>query len=183
MNSEYQSFLENYENKTRPYVLPKEEEEPTMTVQQDVSTFPAEIQRIRETLLEASSHLLYISESEQKYDFVFIPNEDITELPNDCTQFKSLIKQSNDLTLKNDEDSNRILEFQEFFDNFTAEYAEDPYGQKDGYKELQKIVEATFHGKENVKIYKIGDRRVDVYIVGLIKGAGIVGLKTVSIET
>ncbi|CAG8850039.1 34556_t:CDS:1, partial [Racocetra persica] len=58
--------------------------------------------------------------------------------------------------------------------------AQDPYGQKDGYKELQKIVAAVFGGKDNVKIYKIGEqRRVGVYIVGLVKSIGIAGLKTI----
>jgi len=187
------SFLDDYEARIRSHILPKEEEESTVTVQQDPSTFPADVQRIRETLLETSKHLLHISETEESYNFIFIPIEEmkekITELPDDCTQFKSLIKQSNNnLMLKEEEASspeeNRTLEFQEFFDPLTNDYAEDPYGQKDGYKELQKIIEATFHGKENVKIYKIGDfRKIGVYIVGLIKDVGIVGLKTYSVET
>ncbi|GBB90745.1 hypothetical protein RclHR1_01780012 [Rhizophagus clarus] len=188
--NEYLSFVENYEQRTKQYTKPKEEEEPTtLTVQQDVTTFPAEIQRIRETLLETTKPLLYISESEEPYEFIFIPKEDITELPNDCVRFKSLIKQNgNNLMITEEElsspESNSVLSFQEFFDPFTADFAEDPYGQKDGYKELQKIVEATFHGKENVKVYKIGDyRRVGVYLVGVIKGIGIAGLKTYSIET
>jgi hypothetical protein len=188
-SNEYLSFVENYEQRTKQYSKPREEEEPTtLTVQQDVSTFPAEIQRIRETLLETSKHLLYISEGEEPYEFIFIPKEDITELPDDCTQFKSLIKQNSNLMIAEEElsssDDNNVLNFQEFFDSFTSDFAEDPYGQKDGYKELQKIVEATFHGKENVKVYKIGDnRRVGVYLVGIIKGTGIAGLKTFSIET
>ena len=192
-DSEYLSFVENYEKQTKQYVNPREEEEPsTITVQQ---TFSAEIQRIRETLLETSSSLLYISESEQPYEFIFIPNEEITELPNHSAEFKSLIKKSNvgnSIMLAEEElssveegkERNRVLDFEEFFDPFTVIHAEDPYGQKDGYKELQKIIEATFHGKENVRIYKIGGyRKVGVYIVGLIKGVGIVGLKSFSIET
>jgi hypothetical protein len=186
----YLSFLENYDKKTQTYIQPTKEEETNtvMVQQQDVSKFPADIQRIREILLETSSQLYYVSESEQKYEFIFIPNETITELPKNCTEFKSLVKQNNLMLTAEEElsgeESDSILRFQEFFDNFTSDYAEDPYGQKEGYKELQKIVEATFHGKENVKIYKIGDfRRIGVYIVGLIKGVGVVGLKTISIET
>ncbi|CAB4421023.1 unnamed protein product [Rhizophagus irregularis] len=190
--NEYLSFVEDYEQRTKQYVKPREEEqEPsTLTVQQEETTFPAEIQRIKETLLETSKHLLFISEGEEPYEFIFIPKEDITELPEDCTQFKSFIKQqdNNNLMIAEEElsssESNNALKFQEFFDPFTSEFAEDPYGQKDGYKELQKIIEATFHGKENVKVYKIGDyRRVGVYLVGVIKGVGIAGLKTFSIET
>ncbi|CAB4421550.1 unnamed protein product [Rhizophagus irregularis] len=172
--NEYLSFVEDYEQRTKQYVKPREEEqEPsTLTVQQEETTFPAEIQRIKETLLETSKHLLFISEGEEPYEFIFIPKEDITELPEDSEEELS------------SSESNNALKFQEFFDPFTSEFAEDPYGQKDGYKELQKIIEATFHGKENVKVYKIGDyRRVGVYLVGVIKGVGIAGLKTFSIET
>jgi len=115
------SFLENYEKKTQQYVIPKEEEEPsTITAQQVASTLPAEIERIRETLLEASSGLLYVSEAEQPYEFIFIPNEEITELPNDCTQFKSLIKEQGSNLMITEEvlsspESNLVFEFQNFF--------------------------------------------------------------------
>ncbi|CAI2169490.1 1797_t:CDS:1 [Funneliformis geosporum] len=187
-DAEYLSFLEDYEKKTQPFIQPKEVPL-TITQMQDPTTFPADIQRIRETLLEASSQLLYISEAEEPYEFIFIPNEEISELPSNCEEFKSLIKKSN-ITLTEEEESaeegneNNILDFGEFFNPFTVVHAEDPYGQRDGYKELQKIIEATFHGKENVRIYKVGShRKIGVFIVGLVKGVGIVGLKTLSVET
>ncbi|CAG8533153.1 3721_t:CDS:1 [Funneliformis caledonium] len=191
-DAEYLSFLENYEKKTQPFIQPKEEPL-TITQKQDPTTFPADIQRIRETLLEASSDLLYISEAEEPYEFIFIPNEEMSELPSNCEEFKSLIKKNDvsnimiteeESSAEEENASNNILDFGEFFNPFTFVHAEDPYGQRDGYKELQKIIEATFHGKENVRIYKVGsDRKIGVYIVGLVKGVGIVGLKTLSIET
>ncbi|CAG8433779.1 11361_t:CDS:1 [Diversispora eburnea] len=186
---EYLAFLERISQQAQQLeaqeldlIKTKEEEDPT--------TYPPDVQRIRSDLLEASSQLRYISEGEEPYEFVFIPNDEINCLPETSTEFSNLVQQSNANIMTEDEkgtvkeEEPRVLTFQEFFEKFTGAIAEDPYGQKEGYKELQKIVEAIFGGKENVKIYKVGVyRRIGVYIVGLIKGVGITGLKTFSIET
>ncbi|CAG8630345.1 14674_t:CDS:2 [Dentiscutata erythropus] len=186
--SEYLAFLQKTAQQAqRLKEIQQQQEYEIITREEDPTTYPSEIQRIREDLLEASAQLLYISESEEPYEFIFIPNDQITSLPTNTTEFVNLIKQCNINIMTEEEKEigeSRVMTFQEFFEPFTGANAQDPYGQKDGYKELQKIVEAIFGGKDNVKIYKIGEqRRVGVYIVGLIKGTGITGLKTISVET
>ncbi|CAG8478516.1 12914_t:CDS:1 [Acaulospora morrowiae] len=165
-----------------------EEEENGISSSVDSTTYPPEIQHIRSNLIEASSQLLYVSEGEEPYEFVFIPNDQIASLPDKSSEFVSLIRQADFNIMTEDEKmtehESQVQTFQEFFEPLTGTNMEDPYGQKEGYKELQKIVEASFRGKENVKVYKVGEyRRVGVYIVGLVKGVGIAGLKTLSIES
>ncbi|CAG8439568.1 7898_t:CDS:1 [Acaulospora colombiana] len=185
--SEHLAFLEHVSQQVER-LEESQLDEKVATSQIDPSTYPPEIQHIRSNLIEASSQLLYVSEGEEPYEFIFIPNEEINSLPDTGSEFASLIQQDNFNIMTEDEKitehENRVLTFQEFFEPLTGTNIEDPYGQRDGYKELQKIAEAVFRGKENVKIYKIGGhRRVGVYIVGLVKGVGIAGLKTLSIES
>ncbi|CAG8459098.1 4228_t:CDS:1 [Scutellospora calospora] len=187
-DSEYLAFLQKTAQQAqRLQEIQQQENYEIISRVEDPATYPSEIKRIREELLEASVQLLYISESEEPYEFIFIPNDQITSLPTDNANFANLIKQYNMNIMTEDEETigeNHVMVFQEFFEPFTGANAQDPYGQKEGYKELQKIVEATFGGKDNVRIYKIGEqRRVGVYIVGLVKGIGMAGLKTMSIET
>ncbi|CAG8753289.1 16182_t:CDS:1 [Cetraspora pellucida] len=185
--SEYLAFLQKTAQQAQRLQEIQQQEYEIISHEEDPTTYPPEIQRIREDLLEASAQLLYISESEEPYEFIFIPNDQITSLPTNSVELADLIKQCNIHIMTDEEKTigeNHLMTFQEFFEPFTGANAQDPYGQKDGYKELQKIVTAVFGGKDNVKIYKIGEqRRIGVYIVGLVKGIGIAGLKTISIET
>ncbi|CAG8683534.1 13733_t:CDS:2 [Racocetra fulgida] len=168
--SEYLAFLQKTAQQAQR-LQEIQQQEYEIISHDDPTTYPPEIQRIREDILEASAQLLYISESEEPYEFVFIPNDQITSLPTNSVDFANLIKQCNIHIMTEDEKTigeNRVMTFQEFFEPFTGANAQDPYGQKGGYKELQKIVAAVFGGKDNVKIYKIGEqRRVGVYIAGL----------------
>ncbi|CAG8765393.1 27340_t:CDS:1 [Gigaspora margarita] len=186
--SEYLAFLQKTAQQAqRLKEIQQQQEYKILSREQDPTTYPSEIQRIREDLLEASAQLLYISEGEEPYEFIFIPNDQITSLPTNSIAFANLVKQCNTNIMTEEEKEigeSRVMAFQEFFEPFTGANAQDPYGQKEGYKELQKIAAAIFGGKENVKVYKIGEqRRIGVYIVGLIKGIGIAGLKTISTET
>lgn len=182
---EYLAFLERMSQQTQQTEPQPQESHLT----EDPTSYPPDIQRIRSDLLEACSQLRYISEGEEPYEFVFITNSEINSLPETNAEFADMVRQCNINIMTEEEKEvvegeHRVLTFQEFFEKFTGANAEDPYGQKEGYKELQKIVEAIFGGKDNVKVYKVGTyRRIGVYIVGLIKGVGITGLKTFSIET
>nr|CAG8433116.1 645_t:CDS:1 [Entrophospora candida] len=181
-----QSFLEKVsQNNNAPQ---DENKQVILGKSLDPNSLPNEIKHIREQLLKASSQLVYISEGEEPYEFVFILAKEVKNLPENSKEFTNLIRAKNIDLLIEDEKSNQHssdheIDFQQFFNESVASSAEDLYGMKDGYRELAKTFLDIFHNEGNIKIYRIGARRVGLYIVGLVEDFGIAGLKTLSIET
>ncbi|KAG9299954.1 hypothetical protein G9A89_009682 [Geosiphon pyriformis] len=195
-------------------------------------SLPPNILYIKNHLLAASKNLVYISESDEPFEFVFFPSAELSQLPETGEEFASLVlgrdlstlrKHRSLMTIEDDvyDDSPRprVLDFDEFFTalsgdrvgeaaNETPLQEDDPYTQTLGYGELKRAFKRSFtdggnsvtlnedgvierpptpdlNSSQDFRIYRVplDKTRIEIFIVGLVKGVGVVGVKTLSIET
>ena len=126
-----------------------------------------------ETLRKASEGLQFMSESE--YPFAVFLWSGQTKVP--------LITEIVQQTGHNQGTPTEIVELNEFFQPATQEpdwysSAEKATAQK--YQNLVKTIESNL---SDIKVYRIGEAEIDVYIVGKANSNDLAGLSTKVIET
>lgn len=122
-------------------------------------------------LLKATEGLLYSSESD--YPFEFFSNSQTSFLPSP-QQFTSLIGQSGQQVTQ--------VSFDEFFNQLlrNLRFSGAEASTLKRYQVLRQLFKNQF---TNLTVYRVGKIDVQVYITGVNSSCGMVGLKTISIET
>jgi hypothetical protein len=127
---------------------------------------------LKNTLEEGISGLLYVSETDSSFSFCDFEGIKIL----DKTSIRELLKLDKNTFIEE-------REFEAFFDHLTN--IKDWYGERE-----RKIVERFSNLKilmeknlTNIKVFRIGKIRIDIYIIGFDSENRIVGIKTKSVET
>ena len=116
--------------------------------------------------------LFYMSEDDAEiFPFVGDKVETITT--------KDILKANN----SPDKTRTEVKDFDEFFNNLTQ--IQDWYGDEEKataakFTELKELLESDL---KELKVYKIGKKNVDIYVVGLNAENIITGIKTKAVET
>ena len=123
-------------------------------------------------LKNASDGLLWMSESE--YPFEVIMWEDAADLTAD-----KLLQQLG----KPPDTPVRVTDIDKFFSNAIA--SQDWYDdfQKAEVKKCRHLLETLKTNLSNIKVYRIGEVEIDVYIVGKTPDRSMAGVSTVVVET
>ncbi|CAG8538879.1 11293_t:CDS:1 [Paraglomus occultum] len=147
------------------------------------SARPIDLQQVRDKLVAASSDLYYVSEGDEPLEFVFFENKELERLPESAQLFAESTTNL-DSSHAREEMETECVDKKQFFGPLTIS-DHDPYGQQEKYRKLEQTMEELF-GSDNVLVYKVKGRlysTTEIYIVGLIRGLGIAGIRTRSIET
>ena len=135
--------------------------------------FPATTDLLQQ-LRAASEGLLYISETESPLEVVHLQEvQDSSSLP------ATLINR----TEMPEDTEIEIVELPYFFRNMTREEPEEGEGENQTarrYKELQEFLEQNLL---EVKVYRLGKRRIQAYILGKAATGEYAGLKALLVET
>ena len=125
-------------------------------------------------LYQFSQNLLWMSESD--YPFVVFFWELEEEIQLDIPTILELTQHPPDIAVK-------ALEFERFFSK--AVTPKDWHGEEEEeeVKRYQNLVATLQECLRDLKVYKVGEVTVDVYIVGTTPAGDLAGLSTVAIET
>jgi hypothetical protein len=125
-------------------------------------------------LQEATKDLLWISESEAPFEVVTWPDH-----PTDHLDERSLLK----LTNRTEEQPIGTMEFNQFF-GYPAQvqdwHSEEEAAIAHQYQHLIEVLKQYLH---DLKVYRIGEVTVDIYILGTTESGHIAGLCTKAVET
>ena len=128
--------------------------------------------QIIEQLKQASQGLLWLSESDYPFEIVYWQEENptITE---------KMLQNSQ----KNSDKTIETISLERFFKNATSERDWHDRAEKeevDRYKTLVKLLQEKL---TDVRVYRVGEIEIDVYILGTTESGAICGLSTKVIET
>lgn len=125
-------------------------------------------------LKAASDGLLFMSETDHPFEVVHLPDvQDSNALPAALTQ----------LSEAPDDGQVDVVELPYFFRNMTSE--EPGAGEEENniarrFRKLQALIEQNL---QEVKVYRLGKRKIQAYILGKTGTGDFAGLKTVLVET
>lgn len=120
-------------------------------------------------LAQATEGLLWLSESDYPFETVYLENID---------NIKTKLLQ---LTNNNSETKIEIREIDRFFHRVTQDnYDKDKLEESRRYQTLVKLLKTHL---QDVKVYRIGECEIKVYILGKTKSGAVAGLSTIVIET
>lgn len=126
-------------------------------------------------LKAASENLFYISETDAPFEpFVWKTNNSIDEV-----KAEDVLKQTAqkidakvaEITL--DEFFKQPTEMQDWF-------GDEEKAQVEKFKNLKELLAARL---KNVKVFKIGEVQIDIYVVGIDREGNLTGVKTKAVET
>ena len=126
-----------------------------------------------QNLRQASEGLLFLSETDAPFEAFFWADEKTAELTPEAVA--SLAGAPADASVKS-------VKLEAFFRPAVKEeewHNEEEKVEVERFKALLKTIKETLKG---VKVFRIGDAKIDVYIVGQVTG-GYAGLKTHVVET
>jgi hypothetical protein len=126
-----------------------------------------------EPLKQAAEGLLFASETDAPLEAFFWPHEDKSKLTPET--LITLAGVAPDTPIKS-------VKLETFFRPATKEeewHNEEEKAQVARFKELVKTLKDTL---DDVKVFRVGETRIDVYVVGKVEG-GYAGLKTLVVET
>ncbi|TBR56651.1 nuclease [Westiellopsis prolifica IICB1] len=129
---------------------------------------------ITEKLKQASHGLLMMSESEYPFEIVLWVD-----------QGKEAITAQKILQLTGHPQDSLIeeVELEYFFRNCAFEKEWHNELQKSEVKKFQRLVESLKENLKEIKVYRIGTRSIDVYIIGKTLDEDLAGISTKVIET
>lgn len=136
----------------------------------DSTATPALLDQLR----AASDGMFYISETDSPFEVVFFPQvQDSSLLP---ATFAQLPEIAEDAAVE-------VVELPYFFRNMTT--ADPDAGEEEEhtarrFRELQDLLEQRL---EEVKVYRVGKRRIQAFILGKTAAGDYAGLKTTLVET
>ncbi|MBC1218558.1 nuclease A inhibitor family protein [Nostoc sp. UCD121] len=127
---------------------------------------------ILDQLKLASDGLLFMSESE--YPFEVFLWEDITPVTP-----QKVVQQTNhpqDTPIK-------IVEIDDFFQVATTEEDWHEEEEKATVKRFQALVQTLKENLTNLQVYRLGNKEIDVYVVGQTPALNLAGISTKVVET
>jgi len=125
-------------------------------------------------LYQSSQDLLWTSESDYPFVVFFWELEEEIELS--IPTFLELIKKPPDTSIKS-------LIFESFFERAVTPKDWHDEEKKEEVKRYQHLVAVLEECLRDLRVYKVGEVTVDVYIVGTTPAGDLAGLSTVAIET
>lgn len=125
-------------------------------------------------LYQSSQNLLWRSESD--YPFAVLLWEVEEEIGLDIPTFLELTQLPPDTPVK-------AREFESFFSNAVTSKDWHEEEEEEEVKRYQNLVATLRECLRDLRVYKVGEITVDVYIVGTTPAGDLAGLSTVSIET
>lgn len=125
------------------------------------------------TLQKASQGLLWMSESEAPLEVIDWQDHNSVPLEN---HILNLTQHSEDAPIE-------TIEFEEFFQYPTQ--IQDWFGAEETasaqqYQQLADLLKAHL---QNLKVYRVGEVTIDIYILGVTENGNIIGLTTKAVET
>ncbi len=125
-------------------------------------------------LQKASEGLLYMSESDYPYKVIRWEGSPETSLTEEFIRQKAEVS---------DDTPVEIVEFSDFYDPGAPDpdwYGETEKAEATKFRNLMKLL---MDNLAHLKIFRVGEIEIDIYIVGQVDGGEIVGLATKAIET
>jgi hypothetical protein len=129
---------------------------------------------VADQLKNASSGLLCMSESESPFEFFQweLPQ------PQDLTPEKVCQQTNHSLDTPVE-----MVDIDDFFKVATTEQDWQDATEKETVKKYQQLVKILKQSLRHLKVYRLGSRNIDVYIVGQTSSGEWVGLSTQVVET
>ena len=129
---------------------------------------------ITEKLKQASDGLLMISESEYPFEAFLWSNQ--AQEPITAQKLLELTGHPQDSPIEE-------VELEYFFRNCAFEKEWHNELQKSDVKKFKKLVESLKENLKSIKVYRIGTRNIDVYIIGKTLDEDLAGVSTKVVET
>ncbi len=125
-------------------------------------------------LKEASRGLLYQSESDYPFDVLVISLD--TNMPLTAETLPALLNISSSATIEQ-------TDLESFLRPMS--HPHDPHDkvlqqEAPKYRQLEKVLQSELH---NTQVFRVGEIKIDVYILGYTKEGNLAGLHTTVIET
>ena len=127
---------------------------------------------ILQQLQQASQGLLWLSESDYPFEIVYWQDK------NSIVEEKLL--QNNN---KNSDKTIEIITLESFFKSATRERDWYDRAEKEEVSRYQTLVKLFQEKLTDVKVYRVGEIEIDVYILGKTESGAICGLSTKVVET
>lgn len=124
-------------------------------------------------LKKASEGLLFMSESEYPFEVFLWDSSDTQITP------EKIIQKTNHPV----DTPVEVVGLDEFFAVATTEEDWHEAEEKETVKKYQNLVETIKKCLKNVTVYRLGKRRIDIYIVGKTESDSVAGLATKVVET
>lgn len=126
------------------------------------------------TLKEASDGLYCLSEAD--YPFEAFLWEDQTKEPLTVERLVQQVGHPQDTPVE-------VIELVQFFEGSTEE--QDWYGpeEKEMVAKYQNLVKTLEDNLQDIKVYRVGEVKIDVYIIGKTGSSALAGLSTKVLET
>ena len=121
-------------------------------------------------LAQLTEGLLWLSESDYPFETVYLENID------------RIKNQLLELTNSNPETKIEIREIDSFFNRVIQEDNYDEY-ELEEYRRYQALIDFLKTHLHDVKVYRIGDCEIKVYILGQTESGAVAGLSTMVVET
>jgi hypothetical protein len=133
-------------------------------------------ENIKEKLAEVSKNLVYISETDAPFEAVLWIKSDDKPLNNEAVTILQLIEHKPETAVRE-----QTIDF--FFQHPTK--IEDWFGEEEiktaeNFLNLKKTLEENL---KDIKVYKIGEIKIDVLIIGLDEKGNLAGVRTKGVET
>jgi hypothetical protein len=125
-------------------------------------------------LKQACNNLLWISESEYPFEAFCWQNQTASDLTHE--KLLDFTHHSTDTIVKTDD-------FDSFFEVVTQ--PQDWYGDEEiaTMKQYQQLVATLKQRLNNLKVYRLGEINLDIYIVGQTPDSHLAGIATKAVET
>ena len=127
---------------------------------------------IIEQLKQASQGLLWLSESDYPFEIVYWQEENLTI----TEKLLQNSKNNGDKTIE-------TISLESFFKSATRKQDWHDRAEKEEVDRYQALVKLLQEKLTDVKVYRVGEIEIDVYILGKTESGAICGLSTKVIET
>lgn len=129
---------------------------------------------IKDQLQKASEGLLFMSESEAPFEVFLWESKDNSVLDAEAIVQKTNHPQDTPV---------EVVDIDSFFKVATTEQEWQEPEERETVKKFQTLVETLKHNLSDLKVYRLGHRNIDVYIVGKTPTCDYAGLFTKVVET
>ena len=130
--------------------------------------------KLRDQLQEASDGLVFISESDYPFEvFLWEASDSLVITPE---TFLKKTEHPVDTPVE-------VVDINSFFAVATTEQEWHNPEEREMVKKFQTLVETLKHNLSEIKVYRLGERSIDVYIIGKTSIGDYGGLSTKVVET
>ncbi|MFD3000894.1 nuclease A inhibitor family protein [Pontibacter toksunensis] len=125
-------------------------------------------------LRTASEGLAYVSETDHPFEVVHLPDvKDSNSLPSALKNMAALPE----------DEKVETVELPYFFRNLTRDEPEAGEEENNTARRFRKLQELLEQNLQEVKVYRMGKRRIKAYILGRTGAGDFAGLQTMLVET